>query len=246
MEGLDLGQTSNPSLAWKNGRFKNKWWWWWWYSFIPWFRLSQYCSESPSTSHRTWSRHRFVSVVSPSPPSVLWVVGWYASVPLRVSALLPAPLSLAGGLRGSARDDSHLASGKIKSIIQQQQKLKNILVSKYPKPGCHQRWKDGWVQFGVNNYFTTQNWKGPCWLLNSKKLVGSAGPLQPVRWRRLWLRSCLGHRAIAVSGPQIWNSLPVAIRQSWNNLMLVKKKLKTHLFQQPLCGSIFNIYLISI
>ena len=22
MEGLDLGQTSNPSLAWKNGRFK--------------------------------------------------------------------------------------------------------------------------------------------------------------------------------------------------------------------------------
>ena len=23
MEGLDLGQTSNPSLAWKNGRFKN-------------------------------------------------------------------------------------------------------------------------------------------------------------------------------------------------------------------------------
>ena len=26
--GLDLGQTSNPSLAWKNGRFQNKWWWW--------------------------------------------------------------------------------------------------------------------------------------------------------------------------------------------------------------------------
>ena len=25
-----LGQTSNPSLAWKDGRFKNKWWWWWW------------------------------------------------------------------------------------------------------------------------------------------------------------------------------------------------------------------------
>ena len=24
VEGLDLGQTSNPSLAWKNGRFKNK------------------------------------------------------------------------------------------------------------------------------------------------------------------------------------------------------------------------------
>ena len=23
MERLDLGQTSNPSLAWKNGRFKN-------------------------------------------------------------------------------------------------------------------------------------------------------------------------------------------------------------------------------
>ena len=23
MEGLDLGQTSNPSLAWKNGRLKN-------------------------------------------------------------------------------------------------------------------------------------------------------------------------------------------------------------------------------
>ena len=33
MEGLDLGQTSNPSLAWKNGRFKNKWWWWWWHIF---------------------------------------------------------------------------------------------------------------------------------------------------------------------------------------------------------------------
>ena len=24
VEGLDLGQTSNPSLAWKKGRFQNK------------------------------------------------------------------------------------------------------------------------------------------------------------------------------------------------------------------------------
>ena len=28
VEGLDLGQTSYPSLAWKKGRFQNKWWWW--------------------------------------------------------------------------------------------------------------------------------------------------------------------------------------------------------------------------
>ena len=32
---LILGQTSNPSLAWKNGRFQNKWWWW--------ILYSQYC-----------------------------------------------------------------------------------------------------------------------------------------------------------------------------------------------------------
>ena len=41
-----------------------------------------------------------------------------------------------------------------------------------------------------------------------------------------------GHRAFAVSGPQIWSSLPLRIRQSRDNLLLFKQKLKTHLFQQ--------------
>ena len=42
----------------------------------------------------------------------------------------------------------------------------------------------------------------------------------------------LGHRAFAVSGPQIWNSFPLGIRQSRDNLLLFKQKLKAHLFQQ--------------
>ena len=41
-----------------------------------------------------------------------------------------------------------------------------------------------------------------------------------------------GHRAFAVSGPQIWNSLPLRIRQSRDSLLLFKQKLKAHLFQQ--------------
>ena len=41
-----------------------------------------------------------------------------------------------------------------------------------------------------------------------------------------------GHRVFAVSGPQIWNSLPLGIRQSRYNLLLFKQKLKAHLFQQ--------------
>ena len=41
-----------------------------------------------------------------------------------------------------------------------------------------------------------------------------------------------GRRAFAVSGPQIWNSLPLKIRQSRDNLLLFKQKLKVHLFQQ--------------
>ena len=34
------------------------------------------------------------------------------------------------------------------------------------------------------------------------------------------------------SGPHVWNSLPTEIRQSLNNLLLFKSKLKTVLFQQ--------------
>ena len=41
-----------------------------------------------------------------------------------------------------------------------------------------------------------------------------------------------GHKAFAVSGSQIWNLLPVEIRLPSDNLMLFKKNLKTHLFQQ--------------
>ena len=41
-----------------------------------------------------------------------------------------------------------------------------------------------------------------------------------------------GHRAFAVFGPQIWNSLPDEVRRSSDNLTLFKKKLKSHLFQQ--------------
>ena len=40
-----------------------------------------------------------------------------------------------------------------------------------------------------------------------------------------------GYRAFAVSGP-VWNSLPTEIRQSCNNLLQFKSKLKTFLFQQ--------------
>ena len=41
-----------------------------------------------------------------------------------------------------------------------------------------------------------------------------------------------GYQAFAVSGPQLWNSLPLDVRQSRDNLLLFKKKLKTFLFQQ--------------
>jgi hypothetical protein len=41
-----------------------------------------------------------------------------------------------------------------------------------------------------------------------------------------------GFRAFAISGPQLWNSLPLDVRQSRDNLMQFKKKLKTFLFQQ--------------
>ena len=39
-----------------------------------------------------------------------------------------------------------------------------------------------------------------------------------------------GYRAFAVSGPHVWNSLPTEIRQSCNNLLQFKSKLKTLLF----------------
>ena len=48
---------------------------------------------------------------------------------------------------------------------------------------------------------------------------------------RFWLQT-FGHRAFAVSGPQIWNSPPLRIRQSRDNLLLFKQKLKAHLFPQ--------------
>ena len=41
-----------------------------------------------------------------------------------------------------------------------------------------------------------------------------------------------GHRDFAVLGPQIWNSIPLGIKQSRDNLLLFKQKLKAHLFQQ--------------
>ena len=56
----------------------------------------------------------------------------------------------------------------------------------------------------------------------------SRGDLTVPRYRL----QTFGHRAFAVSGPQIWNSLPLKIRQSCDNLLLFKKKLKAHLFQQ--------------
>ena len=45
---------------------------------------------------------------------------------------------------------------------------------------------------------------------------------------KIWLK------AFAVSGPYVWNSLPTEIRQSCNNLLQFKSKLKTFLFQQSL------------
>ena len=41
-----------------------------------------------------------------------------------------------------------------------------------------------------------------------------------------------GYRAFAVAGPHVWNSLPTEIRQSCNNRLQFKSKLKTFLFQQ--------------
>ena len=41
-----------------------------------------------------------------------------------------------------------------------------------------------------------------------------------------------GYRAFAVSGPHVWNSFPTEIRQSCNNLLQFRSKLKTFLFQQ--------------
>ena len=47
------------------------------------------------------------------------------------------------------------------------------------------------------------------------------------------LSSCqFSCRAFAISGPQLWNSLPLDVRQSRDNLMQFKMKLKTFLFQQ--------------
>ena len=37
--GYILGQMSNPGLAWKKGRFQNKWWRWWWWWWWFWSRL---------------------------------------------------------------------------------------------------------------------------------------------------------------------------------------------------------------
>ena len=48
---------------------------------------------------------------------------------------------------------------------------------------------------------------------------------------RFQLRT-FGFWAFAISGPQLWNSLPLDVRQSRDNLMQFKKKLKTFLFQQ--------------
>ena len=49
-----------------------------------------------------------------------------------------------------------------------------------------------------------------------------------------------GYRAFAVSGPHVWNSLPTEIRQSCNNLLQLKSKLKTFCSSspEPFCGSI--------
>ena len=41
-----------------------------------------------------------------------------------------------------------------------------------------------------------------------------------------------GFRGFAISGPQLWNSLPLDVRQSRDNSMQFKMKLKTFLFQQ--------------
>ena len=51
-----------------------------------------------------------------------------------------------------------------------------------------------------------------------------------------------GYRAFAVSGPHVWNSLPTEIRQSCDNLLQFKSKLKHFCSSspEPFCGSIFN------
>ena len=51
-----------------------------------------------------------------------------------------------------------------------------------------------------------------------------------------------GYRAFAVSGPHVWNSLPTEIRQSCNNLLQFKSKLKHFCSSspEPFCGSISN------
>ena len=59
-------------------------------------------------------------------------------------------------------------------------------------------------------------------------LSASRGDLIIPRFR---LRT-IGFRAFAISGPQLGNSLTLDVRQSRDNLMQFKKKLKTFLFQQ--------------
>ena len=53
------------------------------------------------------------------------------------------------------------------------------------KQGRRLGWKYGRVQIVVNQHFATKFWPGP--MLNSQKLVVS-GPVQPVRWLRLWYK----------------------------------------------------------
>lgn len=47
-----------------------------------------------------------------------------------------------------------------------------------------------------------------------------------------WVRTKMGSRAFDISGPTIWNDLPVSLRNSQLSLPCFQKRLKTVLFDR--------------
>ena len=53
-------------------------------------------------------------------------------------------------------------------------------------------------------------------------------------------KSTYDERAFAIAGPQLWNALPEAMRQTGQDLTIFKKMLKTHLFKEYFDASLLS------
>ena len=63
-----------------------------------------------------------------------------------------------------------------------------------------------------------------------------------VGWEKQLKDTIFNGRPVRYVAPQVWNSLPTEIRQSCNNLLQFKSKLKTFLFQQSWALLWIHIY----